>query len=206
MGAQAFEICQNLTTVVLPNIEYIDYEAFKDCSSLTSLTLSNCVSEIGTDAFNGCDSLKYLLVNGEMRLYGNVFAGSSVERLEMNGVGLADSLPIVENSIIAMPSTFYKCTENTKGRNYQVYGTKGTYAEEWAKENEHTFIEISQETAIFEDVPAEYYGLGEILSPDIIGFNRTYHHTFNTTFSYITQILNIIKHTSVLISERKIIY
>ena len=180
IGSSAFENCQNLTTVVFPNIEYIDYEAFKDCSSLTSLTLSNCVSEIGSDAFNGCDSLKYLLVNGEMRLYGNVFAGSSVERLEMNGVGLADSLPIVENSIIAMPSTFYECSENTKGRNYKVYGTSGTYAKKWANENGHTFINISQDTAILEDVPMEYTGNGEILSPDVIGFNKTYQWYSNT--------------------------
>lgn len=180
LGAQAFANCQNLTTVVLPKIEYIDYEAFKDCSSLTSLTLSNCVSEIGSDAFNGCDSLKYLLVNGEMRLYGNVFAGSSVERLEMNGVGLADSLPIVENSIIAMPSTFYECSENTKGRHYQVYGTSGTYAETWANENGHTFINVSQDTAILKNVPMEYTGNDEILSVDVIGFNRTYQWYSNT--------------------------
>lgn len=180
IGSSAFENCQNLATVVFPNIEYIDYEAFKDCSSLTSLTLSNCVSEIGSDAFNGCDSLKYLLVNGEMRLYGNVFAGSSVERLEMNGVGLADSLPIVENSIIAMPSTFYECSENTKGRHYQVYGTSGTYAETWANENGHTFINVSPDTAILKNVPMEYTGNDEILSVDVIGFNRTYQWYSNT--------------------------
>ena len=180
IGSSAFENCQNLTTVVFPSIEYIDYEAFKDCSSLISLTSSNYVGEIGSDAFSGCENLKYLLVNGEVRLFGNVFAGSSVERLEMNGVGLADSLPIVENSIIAMPSTFYKCSENTKGRNYKVYGTSGTYAETWANENGHTFINISQDTAILNDVPMEYTGNGEILSVDVIGFNRTYQWYSNT--------------------------
>ena len=180
IGSSAFENCQNLTTVVLPSIVYIDYEAFKDCSSLTSLNLSDCVEEIGTDAFNGCDSLKYLLVNGEMRLYGNVFSGSSVERLEMNGVRVADSLPVVENSIIAMPSTFYECSENTKGRNYKVYGTSGTYAEKWANENGHSFINISQDTAILKDVPMEYTINDEILSVDVIGFNRTYQWYSNT--------------------------
>ncbi len=180
IGSSAFENCQNLTTVVLPRIVYVDYEAFKDCSSLTSLTLSDCVEEIGSDAFNGCENLKYLLVNGELRLYGNVFAGSSVERLEMSGIRVADSLPIVENSIIAMPSTFYECKEDTKGRNYNIYGTSGTYAEEWAKENGHTFINIYQDTAILKDVPMEYTGNGEILSPDVIGFNRTYQWYSNT--------------------------
>ena len=38
-----------------------------------------------------------------------------------------------------MPSTFTECTEDTIGRKYQVYGTSGTYAEEWANANGHTF-------------------------------------------------------------------
>ena len=53
--------------------------------------------------------------------------------------------------------------------------------ETWAKENGHTFIEVSQETAILEDIPKEYNGNGQILSPDVIGFNRTYQWYSNTT-------------------------
>ena len=180
IGASAFENCSNLMSAHFPSITDVEYETFKGCSSLSTLILSDNIEWLGNSAFDGCEKLKCLILNGSVSLDSDVFLGSSVERLEMNGVGLADSLPIVENSIIAMPSTFYKCTENTKGRNYQVYGTKGTYAEEWANENGHTFIEISQETAILEDVPMEYTGNGEIFSPDVIGFNKTYQWYSNT--------------------------
>ena len=180
IGSSAFDNCSNMTSAKFPSVINIDYEAFKDCSSLTSLELSDNINEIGSQAFYGCDNLKYLLANGEMRLYGDVFTGSSIKRLEMNGVGLADDLPVVENSIIAMPSTFTECTEDTKGRNYIIYGTSGTYAETWAFENGHTFVEISQDTAILEDVPTEYTGNGEVLSPNVIGFNRTYQWYSNT--------------------------
>ena len=71
-------------------------------------------------------------------------------------------------------STFKECTEDTTGRNYKVYGTKGTYAEKWANANGHEFIEISQETALLQDVPMEYTDETQVLSPDVIGFNRTY--------------------------------
>lgn len=90
---------------------------------------------------------------------------------------IAKSLPHTDSKIpciISLPSTFRECTEDTKGRNYKVYGTKGTYAEQWANENEHEFIEISQETAILQDVPMEYTDETQVLSPDVIGFNRTY--------------------------------
>lgn len=73
-----------------------------------------------------------------------------------------------------MPSTFKECTEDTKGRNYKVYGTKGTYAEQWANENGHTFIEVSQDTAVLTQLPEKYTDADGVLTADVIGFNRTY--------------------------------
>lgn len=180
IAKSAFENCVNLTSADFPYAAEVDQEAFQGCASLTNLTLSDNVDLISYDAFNGCENLKYLLVNGPVLLYVDAFSGSSIERLEMNGLVTAHSLPIVENSIIALPSTFAECTEDTTGRNYRIYGTKGTYAESWAKENGHEFIEISQETAILKDIPTEYAS-GEVLSPDVIGFNRTYQWYGNTT-------------------------
>lgn len=80
-----------------------------------------------------------------------------------------------------MPSTFRECTEDTKGRNYKVYGTKGTYAEQWANENEHTFIEISQDTAVLTPLPEKYTDADGVLTADVIGFNRTYQWYANDT-------------------------
>lgn len=180
IAKSAFENCVNLTSADFPYAAEVDQEAFQGCASLTNLTLSDNVDLISYDAFDGCENLKYLLVNGPVLLYVDAFSGSSIERLEMNGLVTAHSLPIVENSIIALPSTFAECTEDTTGRNYRIYGTKGTYAESWAKENGHEFIEISQETAILKDIPTEYAS-GEVLSPDVIGFNRTYQWYGNTT-------------------------
>lgn len=176
----AFENCSDLTVARFPNITYIDYFAFRNCSLLSELILSDNVEWIGNSAFDGCKNLKYLLVNGNVLIDTDAFAGSAVERLEMNGVVTVHSLPVIDNSIIALPSTFKDCTEDTIGRGYKIYGTKGTNAEKWAKENGHTFIEISQKSAILENVPEEYSGNGEILSADIIGFNLTYQWYGNT--------------------------
>ncbi len=60
-------------------------------------------------------------------------------------------------------------------KTYCVYGTKGTYAEEWAKENEIEFIEITQETSIREDIePIWDEWSYKPLEFDARGFNRTY--------------------------------
>lgn len=80
-----------------------------------------------------------------------------------------------------MPSTFRECTEDTKGRNYKVYGTKGTETEKWANENEHTFIEISQDTAVLTPLPEKYTDADGVLTADVIGFNRTYQWYANDT-------------------------
>ena len=188
ISESAFENCTNLVSATFPNVTEIDQEAFQGCSSLSSLKLSDNVSWLGKSAFNGCYNLKYLLLNGPVLLDDGAFEGSSIEHLEMNGVVTAYSLPTVSNSIIALPSTFKECTENTKGRNFQVYGSSGTVAEEWAKANGHTFIEISQETAILKDVPSEYKGDGDIFPPDVIGFNRIYQWYSNAVADNTTGI------------------
>ena len=47
----------NLKEVVITSGKNIPKSAFKDCSSLTSITIPNSVTSIGDDAFHGCKSL-----------------------------------------------------------------------------------------------------------------------------------------------------
>ncbi len=163
-----------------------------------------CIKEINTKAFCNCMCLEYInmpaLLTVPKQAFGNgplfdfdinasprfyrldsvtqieqdAFGEYPTSRIEFSHLETAQSLPQTEGCIIAMPSTFKECTEDTKGRNYKVYGTKGTYAEQWVKENDHEFINISQDTAILKDVPMEYTDKTQTLSPDVIGFNRTY--------------------------------
>lgn len=138
-------------------------------------------------AFNG----KYMdTANSKPRVYyfdnvkqigADAFGIYPTARIEFSHIETAQSLPNSNDEeafpcrcIISMPSTFKECTEDTAGRNYKIYGTKGTYTEQWANENGHEFIEISQETAILQDIPMEYTDETQVLSPDVIGFNRAY--------------------------------
>lgn len=197
-GNGAFESCSRLTSADMPLITNLTANAFRD----TAISKADFpfVETIAQNTFYECDCLEYinmpLLLSIPKQAFSSYFPRNtkprffrldSVTQIEQDAFGTyptsriefshlesAKSLPQTENCIIAMPSTFQKCNEKTVGRNYKVYGTKGTYAEQWANKNGHKFIEISQETAILQDVPMEYTEDMGVLSPDVIGFNRTY--------------------------------
>ena len=165
MGSNAFYDCMSLKVINMPSLESVPKGAFNGYG----LTISNPKGRV------------YYL-DTVTKIDEDAFGFYPTARIEFSHLVTAKSLPASynENSYfaqqctIAMRSTFKECTEDTTGRNYKVYGTKGTYAEEWANANGHEFIEISQETALLQDIPMEYTDKTQVLSPDVIGFNRTY--------------------------------
>ena len=169
----------NITEAYFPFLEKMGTSAFEMCICLEKIYMPSLL-EIPKNAFGGSTSSNpraksraYFFDNVKM-IGENVFGVYPTSRLELSHLETAESLPQTEGCIISMPSTFRECTEDTKGRNYKVYGTKGTYAEQWANENEHTFIEISQETAVLTQLPEKYTDADSVLTADVIGFNRTY--------------------------------
>ncbi len=161
-----------------PFIEQISPRDFYDCSLLEIINMPSLLS-VPEEAFNGRNNSggtkpRLFRLDSATQIGQDAFGEYPTSRIEFSHLETAQSLPQTEGCIIAMPSTFKECTEDTVGRNYKVYGTKGTYAEQWANENGHEFINISQDTAILKDVPMEYTDKTQTLSPDVIGFNRTY--------------------------------
>ncbi len=58
IGEAAFQGCVNLKEIKLPlTIEKIDDRAFQWCGKLQALTVSDALTEIGTDALAGCGNL-----------------------------------------------------------------------------------------------------------------------------------------------------
>ena len=57
---------------------------------------------------------------------------------------------------------------------YTIYGSSGTYVEEWANKNEIKFIEVTPETAVITDLPKYYKPYMGELEADVVGFNRQY--------------------------------
>ena len=58
IGDYAFKDCSSLTSITIPNgVTSIGRSAFSDCSSLASITIPNGVTSIGSNAFRGCKSI-----------------------------------------------------------------------------------------------------------------------------------------------------
>ncbi|MBQ9092833.1 MAG: leucine-rich repeat domain-containing protein [Prevotella sp.] len=63
IGELAFENCENLTSVTIPNsVKTIGNCAFWGCRGLVSVTIPNSVTTIGISAFQGCRSLTSLTI------------------------------------------------------------------------------------------------------------------------------------------------
>ena len=76
---QAFQDCSSLTSVTIPNsVTSIGEAAFRNCSSLTEVTIPNSVTSIGERAFYGCSSLTSITIPNSVTNIGNyAFQGCS---------------------------------------------------------------------------------------------------------------------------------
>lgn len=203
-----FYNCHMLLQLEMPLIEYIPKRTFYECqlkeanfpfvtkmderalccANLEYIYMPSLLS-VPNEAFGGTDSddssnPRICILDNAVDIGENAFGESATSRAEFSHLEIAKSLPHTDSKIpciISLPSTFKECTEDTKGRNYTVYGTKGTYAEQWANENGHTFVEVSQETAVLTPLPEKYTDADSVLTADVIGFNRTYQWYANDT-------------------------
>ena len=66
----AFYDCTSLTSITIPNsVTSIGDYAFYNCSSLTSVTIPNSVTSIGNSAFEGCSALSAIVVESGNSTY-----------------------------------------------------------------------------------------------------------------------------------------
>ena len=79
IGDNAFKNRSSLTSVTIPNsVTSIGQVAFYGCSGLTSVTIPNSVTSMGSDAFHGCSGLTSVTIgNGVTSIETGVFSGCS---------------------------------------------------------------------------------------------------------------------------------
>ena len=101
----AFEDCQKLETVVLPEgLRYICNNAFSGCLALKNITIPSTVTEIGSEAFMKCTSLENITIPDNVTsLSDYVFAYCS----SLKNVTLSNNLKSIGTG------AFYSCTALT---------------------------------------------------------------------------------------------
>ena len=101
IGYNAFDECSNLTSIIFPNsVTTIRGSAFKNCSGLTTVTIPNSVKFIGDSAFSGCTNLSSIIVKQAkpIIIYSGVF-----------------SEDIYQNCVLYIPKGQYSCYINENG-------------------------------------------------------------------------------------------
>ena len=89
IGDQAFYLCHNLISVVIPEtVLSIGNEAFNHCTGLTTLTIPSTVTSIGNSAFANTYSLTSMTIPDNVVSFGNeVFRNSGVSDVTLgNGI------------------------------------------------------------------------------------------------------------------------
>ena len=89
----AFKDCTGLTSVTISNsVTEIEFDAFKGCTGLTSVTLGNSVAKIGNGAFSGCIGLTSVTIPNAVTLMGSeVFYGcTGLKSVTWNAKSCAD--------------------------------------------------------------------------------------------------------------------
>ena len=104
IGKNAFTI-SNLTSITIPNsVTSIGSSAFEKCSSLLSVTIGNSVTSIGKDAFCGCDSLTSITIPNSVTSIGE-FAFLGCNSLQYNIYDNAKYLGNNENPYLVLVDT-----------------------------------------------------------------------------------------------------
>lgn len=95
IGERAFYMCDKLKGIHnVDNIEFIGREAFKECTSIKSLTLAN-IQKIGEAAFKKCNSLMEVTFgNEELTISAEAFADCS----SLASINFGDKLTEIEGS------------------------------------------------------------------------------------------------------------
>ncbi len=121
IGDSTFSACRNLLTVTLPKtLTSIGNSVFYECSSLIRIDLPSSLRSIGSAAFYLCQSLPAISIPEGVESLGNyAFAGC----FSLTSVSFPESLVSIGNDIFHADEKIVLTVPD------------GSYAEEWAKEN-----------------------------------------------------------------------
>ena len=74
VGEYAFKDCTSLASVTIPDsVTTIGYKAFGGCTSLTSVTIPESITTFGADAFEDVDSLETVYFGGSIEQWDSLF-------------------------------------------------------------------------------------------------------------------------------------
>lgn len=104
IGFNAFSNCSGLSSITIPNsITKIGDQAFYGCSGLTSITLPNSITSIGEQSFYGCSGLTSLTIpNSVTEIGSHAFASCSA----LSTINMSNNVTSVGNEAFSETSWY----------------------------------------------------------------------------------------------------
>ena len=126
IDSYVFENCDSLVKIAIPDtVTTLGEGVFYDCDALTTVTLGTGITSIPNRFFEHCDSLEsVVLPYRTASIGGNAFKDS----VKLTSVTIPRATEKIESNAFSYPD---KLT---------IYGVSGTYAENFAKENNIKFV------------------------------------------------------------------
>ena len=102
IGNHAFRNCSSLTTITIPNsVTKTETQAFWSCSNLTTITIPDSVTTIGSSTFEGCSNLTSITIgNGVTTIGWNAFEDCSSLKAFYGKFATADNRALIVNGTL----------------------------------------------------------------------------------------------------------
>jgi len=164
IGVEAFSMCGDLIRVVIPDtVTEIGEWAFKECIELTGVIFGNNVTRIGEMAFFGCESLTSVTLPGSVTgVGGHAFAHC----YSLSRVTVPASVTSIGEFVF---HAFYEEMELEPKETVTLYVEEGSYAEQYAKENDILYIYGAAESERL-DASGQWFFVVEEAGATITGY------------------------------------
>ncbi|MCR4847107.1 MAG: leucine-rich repeat domain-containing protein, partial [Eubacterium sp.] len=144
---QAFRECSSLESIDIPNsVTSIGDQVFDGCKNLTDIKLSNKLESIGGGAFKGCSNLSSIEIPDGVKSIGE---GAFWDCSCLESIKIPDS-------VTSIGEYAFEGCDNAK-----FYIVKGSYAEEYLKDNN-----LEYEYYLIPESPTEKKSETPTVSPD----------------------------------------
>lgn len=178
IGNSAFANNTELALVSLANVTSVGAYAFQNCPEL-QIVYMPALKTLTNNSFSGCPKLLSLWLPSVETINRNALDDSSIEYLQLDNIKTIKSLPQNLKGFVA-PTSLISISAAIPSTDFIVYGYTGTYAEEFARNNNKQFM----------SVPAIVYDLEEQVDTEdrfivvyALGFNCKYQWYKNDSLS-----------------------
>ena len=149
INKSAFDGCEGLNKINLPkDVLYIREAAFRNCSTLTQVKMSNLVNYMGENVFENCNLLTDVILSAKLKVIpSQTFQGcSSLEsiilpyQVETIGDDAFKNCTKLRKITIPKATTSISDSAFSYPDKITIYGVAGSYAEQYATENDIAFV------------------------------------------------------------------